>query len=118
MIFRIGAWRATEPPAEFSGEICIVAKATGMSDLADRLDCVQQHPAPQQTRGLVQTNRMYEMTAGKVPRRKELLKVTQRDSPFDSHLARTEIWIGIAIPDDIADTPEQFIRMKGGGHWV
>src|ERR1700688_4540099 len=102
MISRIGSWRTAEPPAEFSGEIGIIAKPAGISDLADRLDCVQQRPAPQQTRGLVQTNRMYEVTAGKVPRRKKLLKITQRDSRFDCHLARPEIRIGIAIPYDIA----------------
>ena len=65
----------TEASAKFSNEISIIAKAAGVGDLADRLACFQKRPAFQQTRGVIQTNRMDEMTAGGVSRRKELLKV-------------------------------------------
>ena len=65
----------TETAAKFSDEISIVAKTAGVGDLADGLDCFQKRPAFQQARGVIQTNRVYEMAAGRVSRRKELLKV-------------------------------------------
>jgi hypothetical protein len=38
----VGARRVTEPMAEFSREMCIIAKAAGIGDLAERLACTQQ----------------------------------------------------------------------------
>jgi hypothetical protein len=54
----------TETAEKFSTEISIVAKTAGVGDLADGLACLQKRPALQQTRGVIQTHRMYEMTAG------------------------------------------------------
>ena len=71
----MGAWGMAEATAKFSNEISIIAKAAGVGDLADGLACFQKRPTFQQTRGVIQTNRMYEMTAAGVSRRKELLKV-------------------------------------------
>ena len=71
----MGTWRVTEPAAKPSSEIGIVAKAACVSDLANGLACVQQGPALQEACGVIQSKRMYEMTAGRVPHRKELLKV-------------------------------------------
>src|SRR3977135_3822048 len=106
IISRMGARGMTEPTAKFSNEISIVAKATGVGDLADGLACFQKRPAFQQTRGVIQTNRVYEITAGGVSGRKELLKVAQRDSRLDRHVTRTEVRIGKVILDNIADTSE------------
>ena len=64
-----------EPVTKLARKICIVGKAAGIGDLAERLACAQQFSAVQKARGVIQTNRMYEMTAGGVSRRKELLKV-------------------------------------------
>jgi hypothetical protein len=64
-----------EPAAELSGEMSIVAKATGVGDLFDGLARAQQRTAMQEARGVIQTDRMYEMSAGRAPRGKELLKV-------------------------------------------
>jgi hypothetical protein len=65
----------SEPAAKLSGEMSIVAKAAGVGDLADGLARVQQPPAMQLTRGMIQTDRMYQLSAGRAARRKELLKV-------------------------------------------
>jgi hypothetical protein len=65
----------TEPAAKFSGEMSIVAEAAIVGNLAYRLACVQQRPAMQKARGVIQTKRIDEITAGRVARRKELLKV-------------------------------------------
>ena len=54
------AWGMTEATTKFSDEISIVAKAAGVGDLADGLACFQKRPTFQQTRGVIQTNRMYE----------------------------------------------------------
>jgi hypothetical protein len=70
-----GPRRMTEPAAKFSGEMSIVTEAAGIGNLAERLACVQQRPAMQKARGVIQTKRIDEFTAGRVPRRKELLKV-------------------------------------------
>ena len=75
MISRMGAWGMAEPAAKFAGKICVVGKAAGVGNLAERLACAQQFPAVYKARGVIQTNRMDEMTAGRVPSRKELLKV-------------------------------------------
>src|ERR1700736_445738 len=115
VISRVGAWRATEPMAKFSGENFIVAKAAGVSDLADRLICGQERSAMQKARGVIQTKRRYEFTAGRAALSKELLQVTQRDPRFGCHLARTEIWIGKAVLDDAADTGKQLVRMARDG---
>ena len=101
-----------EPPAKSAGEIRIVGKAAGIGDLAERLACAQQLPAMHKARGVIQTNRLYEMAAGRVVRGEELLQVAQRDPCFGRYLAGTERRIGIMILDDVADALEQFFRLK------
>ena len=76
MISGVGHRRMAEPAAKLSGEMGIVGKAAGVGDLADGLACVQEPPAMQLTRGMIQTDRMYEMSAGRATGHKELLKVT------------------------------------------
>jgi hypothetical protein len=49
----------SEPAAKLSGEMSVVAKAAGVGDLADGLACVQQPPAMQLTRGMIQTDRTF-----------------------------------------------------------
>src|SRR5882672_6679295 len=115
VISGVGAWRAAEPMAKFSREICIVAKAAGVSDLADRLICGQERPAMQKARGVIQTKRIYEFTAGRAALSKELLQVTQRDPRFGCHLTGAKIRIGIALFADAADTGEQLVRMTRDG---
>jgi hypothetical protein len=68
-------------------EMGIVAKATGVGDLAQGLACSQCRAAMQKARGMIQTKRIYEFAAGRAPRCKELLKVTQRDPRFGCHLS-------------------------------
>ena len=75
MISRMGAWSVAEATAKLSNEISIVAKAAGIGDLANGLACFQKRPTFQQAYGVIQTNRMYQMTAGGVSGREELLKV-------------------------------------------
>jgi hypothetical protein len=64
-------WGMTEAAAK----IRIVGKAACIRDFAERLACTQQFPASDETRGVIQTNRLDEMAAGRVMRQKELLKV-------------------------------------------
>jgi hypothetical protein len=75
MILRVSPRRVTEAAAKYSNEIGIVAKAAGVGDLADGLACFEKRPAFQQRHGVIQTNRLDEVAAGGVSRRKELLKV-------------------------------------------
>src|ERR1700719_2144401 len=103
---------------KFPGEICIVAKAGRVGDLADRLACAQQLPAMQEARGVIQTKRIDEFTAGRTALGKQLLQITQRNPRFHRYLARTEVWIGKAILDDIADSTEQLVIMKRGRHRI
>jgi hypothetical protein len=71
----VGPRRMTEPAAKFSCEMSIVAKAASVGDLAERLACAQQRPALQKARGMIQTKRIDEFTAGRAAPRKELLDV-------------------------------------------
>ena len=114
----VGPRRMTEPAAKFSGEMSIVAEAAIVGNLAERLACVQQRPAMQETCGMIQTNRMYEMSAGRIPRRKELLKVAQRDPSFGRYLARTEVRIGKAILYDTGEACEQLVGMRGDNRQI
>jgi hypothetical protein len=114
----VGPRRITEPAAKFSGEMSIVAEAAIVGDLAERLACVQQRPAMQETCGMIQTNRMYEMSAGRIPRRKELLKVAQRDPSFGRYLGRTEVRIGKVILYDTADACEKLVGMRGDNRQI
>jgi hypothetical protein len=38
-------WRMTKSAAKFTGKICVVGKAAGVGDLAERLACAQKFPA-------------------------------------------------------------------------
>ena len=107
----VGAGRVAEPMAKFSCEMSVVAKTAGVGDLAQRLARAQQRPALQKARGVIQTKRIDEFTAGRAAPRKELLDVAQRDPRFGRYLARTEIRIGKAVLDDAADTREQLVGM-------
>ena len=40
-VSRCGAWRVTEPLAKFACEMSVVAKATGVGNLTERLACSQ-----------------------------------------------------------------------------
>ena len=60
MISGVGHWRMSEPATKLPGEMSIVAKAAGVGDLADGLARVQQPPAMQLTRGMIQTDRVYQ----------------------------------------------------------
>ena len=62
--FDVGAWGVTEPMTKLSCEVSIVAKAAGVRDLAQRLICSQRCSAIHKARGVVQTKRVYEFTAG------------------------------------------------------
>jgi hypothetical protein len=53
----------------------VVAKAAGVGDRAERLAHAQECPAMQEARGVIQTKRIDELTAGRAARRKELLDV-------------------------------------------
>ena len=71
----VGARRVTESMAKSSCEMNVVAKATGVGDLAERLARVQQRPALQEECGVIQTTRVYEFAAGSSMCREELLDV-------------------------------------------
>jgi len=111
-------WRTTEPLAKFSCEVSVIAKATGIGDVAERLACAQQRSAMHQVRGMIQTKRIYEFATGRAVRRKKLLQVTQRDPGDGCHLARAEIGIGEAVLDDAADTRKQLVRMARDGRRI
>jgi hypothetical protein len=49
-----GAWRVAESTTELSCKMSVVAKAAGIGNLAERLACVQQRPAMQKARGVIQ----------------------------------------------------------------
>ena len=104
--------RMTETAAELPGEMGVVAEAARVGDLTHRLARVQQRPAVQQARGVIQAGRIHEMRAGRIARGKELLEVAQRDPRFDRHLGRTEGRIGGTILYDAANALEQFVAMR------
>src|SRR5262249_55905391 len=56
--------------------------------------------------GVIQANRMYKIGAGRVPCRKKLLKVAQRDPGFGRDLARAQLGIREATSDDVANAVE------------
>ena len=61
----MGAWRVAEPMAKFACEMSVVAKAAGVGDVAERLACAQRPSAMQKVRGVIQTKRIDEFTAGR-----------------------------------------------------
>ena len=114
-ISAMGPRRMTEPTTELSCEMRVVAEAARVSDLVDGLPRVQQGAAMQHTRSMIQTDRMYEVCVRRIPHTEELLKVSKRNPRFGRHLRRTEIRIGEAISDDIADQLEQLVGTGGDG---
>jgi hypothetical protein len=87
----VGTRRTTEPLAKFSCEMSVVAKATGIGDVAERTACAQQPPAMHQVRDVIQAKRIDEFTAGRAALRTELLYAAQRDPCFVGDLGRAEI---------------------------
>ena len=110
----VGTRRTTEPLAKFSCEMSVVAKATGIGDVAERTACAQQPPAMHQVRDVIQAKRIDEFTAGRAALRTELLYAAQRDPCFVGDLGRAER-IGKAALDDAADARKQLVRMAGDG---
>jgi hypothetical protein len=55
----VGARRVTESMVKSSCEMKVVAKATGVGDLAERLVRVQQRSTMQEARRVIQTKRVY-----------------------------------------------------------
>lgn len=114
----VGARRVSEPTSELLCKIRVVAKAAGISNLAERLACLCQCPAVQKSHGVIQTKRLDEIAASRTPERKELLKVAYGNPQFGCYVTRAEIWIGKAIHNDVADTSKQPVGMAGGGPGV
>ena len=71
----MGTRRKTEPSAKFLREVTVIAKAAGLGDLADRMACSHHRAAAQQARGVVQSERIDEIAAGRASLRKELLQI-------------------------------------------
>src|SRR5215475_14199307 len=67
--FGATAWRVAEPMAKSPREMGVVAKATGVRDLAERLACLQRRAAMQKARSVLQTKRVNEFAAGRATRR-------------------------------------------------
>ena len=118
VISRVSAWRMTEPAAKFPREMRVIAKATGVGDVADSMARAQKFAATQKACGVIQTKRIDKFAAGRGAPGKELLQITLRNTRFGRHFARTEIWIGKAILDDAADAPEEPFRMRGVGYRI
>ena len=111
----MGPRRVTEPTTELSCEMGVVDEAARISDLVNGLPRVQQRTAMQQTRSMIQTDRMYEVCVRRIARAEQLLKVSKRNPRFGRHLRRPEIRLGKAISDDIADQLEQLVGTGGDG---
>ena len=114
-ISAMGPRRMTEPTTELSCEMRVVAEAARISDLANGLSRVQQCAAMQQTRRMIQTDRMHEVCVRRIAHTEQLLKVSKRNPRFGRHLRRTEIWIYEAVSDYIADLLEQLVGTRGDG---
>jgi hypothetical protein len=71
----MGSRSVAESTAKYSGEMRVVTKAAVVGDLTDRPARAHRRSAMQETRGVIQPDRIDEMRAGRAPRREELLKV-------------------------------------------
>jgi hypothetical protein len=58
-----GARRGAETLSESARKMRVVAKAAGVGDVAERLACLDQRAAFDQTRRMIQTGRTYVVTA-------------------------------------------------------
>src|SRR3984893_16619016 len=96
----------TEPVTKLSREMPVVAKTGSIGNFAESLTGVEGGPALQKTRGVIQTERIDEFTAGRAALCKHFLEITQRNPGSRCGLARTKIRIGETVLDDTADTNE------------
>jgi hypothetical protein len=67
----------TEPATKLSREMPVVVKTRSIGNLAESLTCVEGGPALQKTRGVIQTERIDQFTAGRAPLCKHFLEITQ-----------------------------------------
>jgi hypothetical protein len=107
----VRAWCVSVSTTKFSREMGVVAKATGIGDLAQWLACSERPPTVQKARRMIQPERVYKFAAGQAARGKKLLEITQGNPGDCCHLTRSEIRIGEAVPDDAADTRKQLVHM-------
>src|SRR5262249_21073433 len=75
-----GARRGAETPSKSAREMRVVAKAAGVGDIAERLTCLRQRAAFDQTRRMIQTGRTYVVTACRPTNGEQLLQIAKRNS--------------------------------------
>src|SRR5258707_12529139 len=85
----VGTGCTAEPIAKFSREMRVVAKATGVGDLAERLACAQC-PAMHQVRGVIQAKRCWACPAPQTARGGKLPESRRRHPPRAGDLPRAE----------------------------
>jgi len=109
----VRARRVTEPTAELSCEMSIVAKAAGIGDLAQRPSLART--AIQKVRGVIHTKRIDELEARGLALREEFVDIAQLDPRVGRQLARAEVRIGKTVPDDAVNASEQLVRRTRAG---
>jgi len=87
----------------------VVAKAAGVGNIAERLTCLHQRAAFDQTRRMIQTERRYVATACRPADCEKLLQIAQRNSGLGSYFPGRDVRIGKAALDDAAYAREQLV---------
>jgi hypothetical protein len=106
IVSRMCARRMTETMAELSGEMGVIAKPARIGDFAQRLCVAERSPATHKARCMIQPQRINHFRAGRTALREQFLQITERDSCPSGHLQWTQVWIGIALPDNAPDAVE------------
>jgi hypothetical protein len=69
-------WRVTKPMTKLSGKMRVVIEAARIGYLAQRNASAQRCPSMQQSRGLIETKRIDEVTARRASLREQSLEIT------------------------------------------
>ena len=103
----------TKTRAELARKVGVVEKTACSCNVAERLVALQCRPARNQMRGIIEAQRVNEITASHITSREELLKVTHRYAGIGRDTGRRKMRVRESFPDHMTNGREELLRMRG-----
>ena len=101
----------TKARAELARKMSVIEKAARVGNIAKSLVAPQCQPACDQTRSMIESQRLDETAAGHTARDEQLLEVAGGYAGIGRDVGRRQIGIRESLPDHMADRGEQLLGM-------
>lgn len=101
----------TKPRAKLTGKMSVIEKAARVGDIAESLVALQCRAAGNQTRSMIQPQRLDEAAAGHTASDEQLLEVAGGYPGIGCDVRRRQIGFRKSFSDHMADEGEQLLGM-------